>query len=61
MVNQIWTGLDRGMGWVPKIPKFVRTSFMGDPTAKWSKLKLDSIISFFFNVLYKEATTGSVL
>ena len=30
MVNQMWTGLDRATG-VPKIPKFVRTSFMDDP------------------------------
>ena len=30
VVNQMWTGLDRGRG-VPKSPKFVRTSFMADP------------------------------
>ena len=60
MVNQMWTGLDRGRG-IAKIPKFVRTSFMDDPTAKRSKLKLDSIILFFFDVLYEEATTGGVL
>ena len=60
VVNQMWTGLDRGRG-VAKIPKFVRTSFMDDPTAKRSKLKLDSIILFFFDVLYEEATTGGVL
>ena len=30
VVNQMWTGLDRGRG-VPKIPKFVWTSFMDDP------------------------------
>ena len=47
VVNQMWTGLDRGRG-VAKIPKFVRTSFMDDPTAKRSKLKLDSIILLFF-------------
>ena len=29
VVNQRWTGLDRGRR-VPKIPKFVRTSFMDD-------------------------------
>ena len=46
VVNQMWTGLDRGRG-VAKIPKFVRTSFMDDPTAKRSKVKLDSIILFF--------------
>ena len=26
----LWTGLDRGWG-VPKIPKFVQTSFVDDP------------------------------
>ena len=30
VVNQMWKGLDRERG-VPKIPKFVRTFFMGDP------------------------------
>ena len=30
VVNQMWTGLDRGRG-VPKIPRFVRTSFMDGP------------------------------
>ena len=30
LVNQMWTGLERERG-VPKIPKFVRTSFMDDP------------------------------
>ena len=55
----MWTGLDRGRG-VAKIPKFVRTSFMDDPTAKQSKVKLDSII-LFFDVLYEEATSGGVL
>ena len=35
-INQIWT----------KIPKFVWTFFMDDPTAKRSKLKVDSIIYF---------------
>ena len=60
VVKQMWTGLDRGRR-IAKIPKFVRTSFMDDPTAKRSKLKLDSIILFFFDVLYEEATTGSVL
>ena len=59
VVNQMWTGLDRGRG-VAKIPKFVRTSFMDDPTAKQSKVKLDSII-LFFDVLYEEATSGGVL
>ena len=56
MVNQMWTGLDG----VPNIPKFVRTSFMDDPTAEWSILKLDNIILFFFNVFYEEAATGGV-
>ena len=60
MVTQMWTGLDRGRG-IAKIPKLVPTSFMDDPTAKRSKLKLDSIILFFFDVLYEEATTGGVL
>ena len=46
VVSQMWAGLDRGRG-VAKIPKFVRTSFMDDPTAKRSKVKLDSIILFF--------------
>ena len=59
VVNQMWTGLDRGRG-VAKIPKFVRTSFMDDPTAKQSKVKLDSII-LFFDVFYEEATSGGVL
>ena len=43
VVNQMWTGLDRGTG-APKIPKFVRTSFMDDPCeekfveiVKWPK------------------------
>ena len=31
VVNQMWTGLDRGGVGVPKISKFVRTSFMDDP------------------------------
>ena len=32
VINQMWTGLDMGRGWwVPKIPKFVWTSFMDDP------------------------------
>ena len=33
VVNEMWTGLDRagGGGGVPKISKFVRTSFMDDP------------------------------
>ena len=30
VVNQMWTGLDRGRR-VPKIPKFLRTSFVNDP------------------------------
>ena len=30
VVNHMWTGLDRARV-VPKIPKFVRTSFMDDP------------------------------
>ena len=34
VVNLMWTGLDRGRG-VPKIPKFVRTSFMDDPHVCW--------------------------
>ena len=34
------------------IPKLVRTSFLDDPTAKWCKQKLDSIILFFFNMCY---------
>ena len=29
VVKQMWTGLDRGRG-VPKIPKFMRTSFVDD-------------------------------
>ena len=33
VVKQMWTGLGKGMG-VPKIPKFVRTSFMDDPQGK---------------------------
>ena len=33
VVNQMWTGLDKGRG-IPKIPKFVRTSFMDDPYVK---------------------------
>ena len=32
VINQMWTGLDRERG-VPKIPKFVRTSFMDDPSS----------------------------
>ena len=51
VVNQMWTGLDRGR-WGAKILKLVRTSFMDDPTAKRCKRKLDSIILFFFNVCY---------
>ena len=33
VVNQMWTGLDRGGGGVgvPRISKFVRTYFMDDP------------------------------
>ena len=34
VVNQMWTGLDRGRGG-PKISKFVRTSFIDDPKACW--------------------------
>ena len=30
VVNLMWTDLDKGRG-VPKIPKFVQTSFMDDP------------------------------
>ena len=33
VVNQMWIGLDWGMG-VPKIPKLIRTSFMDDPLAQ---------------------------
>ena len=33
VVNQMWTGLNRGRG-VPKNPKFLRTSFMDDPIPK---------------------------
>ena len=38
LIKQMWTGLDRGKrrgGGVPKIPKFVRTSFMADPYLCW--------------------------
>ena len=38
VVNQMWTGLDRGRG-VSKIPKFVRTSFMDDPLFKIPNLR----------------------
>ena len=31
VVNQMWKGVDRGRG-LPKIPKFVWTSFMDDPS-----------------------------
>ena len=37
VVNQMCTGLDRGRG-VPKIPKFVRTSFMDDPYYNYIKV-----------------------
>ena len=37
VVNQMWTGLDRGSG-VPKLPKFVRTSFTDDPLEGEDKL-----------------------
>ena len=50
----------QGEGSFPKISKFVWKSFLDDPTAKRSKLKLDSIILFFFNVLCEDATTGGV-
>ena len=30
VVSQMWTGLDRGRS-VPKVPKFVRISFMDEP------------------------------
>ena len=33
VVNQMWIGLDWGMG-VPKIHKLIRTSFMDDPLAQ---------------------------
>ena len=33
VVNQMWIGLDRGIG-IPKIPKLVRASFMDDPLAQ---------------------------
>ena len=38
VVNQMWTGLDRGRG-VPKIPKFVGTSFMDDPKVNKTDIK----------------------
>ena len=33
VVKQMWTGPGKGRG-VPKIPEFVRTSFMDDPQGK---------------------------
>ena len=45
VVNQMWTGLDRGRGGLPQIPKFVRTSFMDDPyICYWNT---------FINTIYK--------
>ena len=38
VVNQMWTGLDRGRG-VPKIPKFVGTSLMDDPKVNKTDMK----------------------
>ena len=39
LANQMWTGLDRETGWgAPKIPKFVRTSFMDDPKESTKEL-----------------------
>ena len=57
VVNQMWTGLDRGRG-VPKILKFAQTSFMDDSfhklvmyakSAKKSLRKAVDLIVFSYN------------
>ena len=43
VVNQMWIGMDRGMG-VPKIPKLLRTSFMDDLLAQLVHIALATLV-----------------